>query len=285
MIDLRSDTVTAPAAEMRAAMAAAPVGDDVIDADPTVARLQEKIAELLGKECALFMPSGTMTNQVAVRLHCQSGDEVICEEGCHIFNYEQGGFAQLSQVVAHTIAGRDGIIALEQLTGFVRPDNEHAVRTRLLTLENTHNRAGGVILPIDNVRPACASGQETTDCELISTEHACSTPSSPPAFRPINGQKILIRSAFVSAKGSARRSAQHWSGQDRTGADASPPKTLRRRNAAIGHHCRRSLVRIGKQHPSTVRRSSKRPNHRRGDSVEQLAATTAGPRRYQHRHF
>lgn len=136
-------------------MAAAPVGDDVIDVDPTVDELQQMIADMLGKEAAMFMPSGTMTNQVAVRLHCRPGDEMICDEGCHIFNYEQGAFAQLSQVVARTVPGRYGVMSLEQVAGLIRPDNEHATRTRLLTLENTHNRGGGTILPYENVRQLC----------------------------------------------------------------------------------------------------------------------------------
>jgi len=103
IIDLRSDTVTRPTPAMRAAMAAAEVDDDVVGADPTVARLQERIAVMLGKEAAIYMPSGTMTNQVAVRLHCSPGDELICEEGCHIFNYEQGGYAQLSGIAARPV--------------------------------------------------------------------------------------------------------------------------------------------------------------------------------------
>ncbi len=155
MIDLRSDTVTQPCAGMRAAMAAAAVGDDVIDVDPTTARLQDRLAEMLGKECAMFMPSGTMTNQIAVRIHCQPGDEMLCEEGCHIYNYEQGGFAQLSAIIPRTIRGHYSQIGVEDLQDMIRPDNEHAVRTRLLCLENTHNRGGGVILPIDNVRSVC----------------------------------------------------------------------------------------------------------------------------------
>ena len=99
-IDLRSDTVTRPTPAMRAAMAAAEVGDDVFGDDPTVNRLQERLAEMLDKEAALYVPSGTMSNQIAVRLHCQRGDELICESQCHIFNYEQGGAAQLSGVSA-----------------------------------------------------------------------------------------------------------------------------------------------------------------------------------------
>ncbi|MBX3416715.1 MAG: low-specificity L-threonine aldolase [Pirellulaceae bacterium] len=155
MIDLRSDTVTQPCAAMRQAMANAEVGDDVIDVDPTTARLQAKIAEMLGKEAAMFMPSGTMTNQAAVRLHCQPGDEMICEEGCHIYNYEQGGFAQLSLVIPRTIRGTRSQFQVEDVADLIRPDNEHAVRTRLLSLENTHNRGGGVILPLENVQALC----------------------------------------------------------------------------------------------------------------------------------
>ncbi len=160
MIDLRSDTVTKPSTQMRQSMANAEVGDDVIDIDPTTARLQAKIAEILGKECAMFMPSGTMTNQIAVRLHCQPGDEMICEEGCHIYNYEQGGFAQLSAVIARTVKGVNSQIRLSDLRDLIRPDNEHAVRTRLLTLENTHNRGGGAILPLENVQSVCRWARE-----------------------------------------------------------------------------------------------------------------------------
>lgn len=155
MIDLRSDTVTKPTAAMRSAMAAAEVGDDVIDVDPTVDRLQRLTAELLGKEAALFMPSGTMTNQVAVRVHCRPGDELLCEAGCHIFHYEQGGFAQLSGIVAHTLVGKYGVLEPAQFEGQIRPDNEHQVRTRLVCLENTHNRGAGRVQPYDNVVEIC----------------------------------------------------------------------------------------------------------------------------------
>lgn len=154
-IDLRSDTVTVPCDAMRSAMAQAPVGDDVIDIDPTVRRLEELTAEILGTESAMFMPSGTMTNQVAVRIHCRPGDEFICEEGCHIYNYEQGAFAQLSGLVAKTIEGTAGILRLEDVEGKIRADNEHVVQTRLLCLENTHNRAGGVVQPYQIVSDLC----------------------------------------------------------------------------------------------------------------------------------
>lgn len=149
MIDLRSDTVTSPTREMRSAMAQCEVGDDVIDIDPTIDRLEKQTAKLLGKERALFVPSGTMSNQIAVRLHCRPGDEFLCEAGCHIYKYEQAGFAQLSGVVARPLSGTGGMLDVSQLT--VNPDDEHFAATRMLTLENTHNRSGGRLQDYDNV--------------------------------------------------------------------------------------------------------------------------------------
>lgn len=155
LIDLRSDTVTQPTPGMRQAMLSAAVGDDVIDIDPTVVALQSETAKLLGKEAAIFMPSGTMTNQIALRVHCSPGDEFICDSGCHIYNYEQGAFAQLSGLVAKTITGTSGLLDLEQLAGTVRPLNEHMVRTRLLCLENTHNRGAGKIYSLERTQSLC----------------------------------------------------------------------------------------------------------------------------------
>ena len=160
-IDLRSDTVTRPSPEMRAAIANAEVNDDVIDVDPTCDRLQKLTAEILGKEAALFMPSGSMTNQVGVRVHCKPGDEFICEAGCHIYNYEQGAFAQLSGVVAKTVEGKAGVLHVDQLRGLIRPENDHLVRTRLVCLENTHNRGAGKIQPHENVVAICQWAQES----------------------------------------------------------------------------------------------------------------------------
>jgi len=160
MIDLRSDTVTRPTKAMRLAMAEAEVGDDVIDVDPTTDRLQRRIAEMLGKESAIFMPSGTMTNQVGIRIHCRPGDEFICEEQCHIYYYEQGAFAQLSGVVARTVPGHSGVLSLDQLRPLIRPDNEHLVRTRLVCLENTHNRGAGRIQPYEELTRICQWAHE-----------------------------------------------------------------------------------------------------------------------------
>jgi len=156
VIDLRSDTVTKPTPGMRAAMAAAEVGDDVYHEDPTVNSLEERVADLLGTEAAVFVPSGTMSNQLAVRSHTQPGDELICEEFCHIYNWEAGAPAQLSGVTSRPVRAEYGILDLDQLRDKVRPDNEHMVRTRLVCLENTHNRGGGRIFPLDKVREISA---------------------------------------------------------------------------------------------------------------------------------
>ncbi len=154
-LDFRSDTVTRPTAGMRRAMANAEVGDDVLGDDPSVSKLQSRIAEMLGKEAALYVPSGTMSNLIGVRVHCKPGDEMICDAGCHIYNYEQAGYAQLSGIAARMVEGRRGVIEVEQLEGLIRPADAHYVRTRLLTLENTHNRGGGRIQPYDTAEAVC----------------------------------------------------------------------------------------------------------------------------------
>jgi len=136
---------------MRQAMAEAVVGDDVIDIDPTTRQLEETTAAMLGKEAALFMPSGTMTNQIGIRVHCQPGDEFLCEYQSHVYLYEQGAFAQLSQLVAHTVHGEFGVLDVEQLRPCLRMESDHSVRTRLVCLENTHNRGSGRIFPLDKM--------------------------------------------------------------------------------------------------------------------------------------
>jgi len=140
---------------MRAAMAAAEVGDDVFGDDPTVHRLQDRLAEMLGKEAAIYVPSGTMSNQIGLRLHCQRGDELICEAQCHIFNYEQGGAAQLSAISTRAVEGEFGVLRLAQVQGLVRADDPHCTPTRLVCLENTHNRGGGRVLPLASVAEIC----------------------------------------------------------------------------------------------------------------------------------
>lgn len=147
--------MTRPTLAMRAAMAEAEVGDDMVGEDPTVSALEARIAAMLGKEAALFVPSGTMSNQLGVRVHCQPGDEFLCEANCHIHNYEQGAHAQLFGIAVQPIEGDHGILRLEQLEERIRPDNDHTVRTRLVCLENTHNRGGGRIQPFEVVAEIC----------------------------------------------------------------------------------------------------------------------------------
>src|SRR6476646_7630225 len=156
VIDLRSDTVMRPTPAMRAAIQAAEVGDDVFSEDPTVNRLQERVAGLLGKEAALFVPSGTMSNQICVKAHTQPGDELLCEATCHIYNYEAGGPAVLSGVTCRTFEGDYGILDVSQLDGKIRADDQHLVRTRLVCLENTHNRGGGRVYPLEKIQAISA---------------------------------------------------------------------------------------------------------------------------------
>lgn len=146
MIDLRSDTVTKPTEAMIHAMATAEVGDDVYREDPTVNRLESIAAEILGKEAALLVTSGTQGNQVAVLTHCHNGDEVILEADSHLFYYEGGAMSALAGVQTRTIAGVRGCMTAEQVAYAIRGQNIHYPRTSLVCLENTHNRAGGAII-------------------------------------------------------------------------------------------------------------------------------------------
>jgi threonine aldolase len=151
LIDLRSDTVTRPTPAMRRAMAEAEVGDDVFGDDPTIKTLEARTAELLGKEAAIFVPSGTMSNQIAIALHTRPGDELICDARAHVYVWEAGGIARLSGVTTRTFATKNGLLSLDEIQNCIRPDDMHYVRTRLISLENTHNRAGGRVHPIESV--------------------------------------------------------------------------------------------------------------------------------------
>ncbi len=146
-VDLRSDTVTKPTPEMRRAMAEAEVGDDVFGEDPTVNRLQEMAAERLGKEACMLVASGTMGNLVSLLTHCGRGDEVILGDNAHTYNYEQGGIAALGGIHPRVVPNLpDGTMALADVEAAIRPENIHFPRTRLIAVENTHNRMGGVVL-------------------------------------------------------------------------------------------------------------------------------------------
>ncbi|QEH36900.1 L-allo-threonine aldolase [Aquisphaera giovannonii] len=150
-IDLRSDTVTRPTPEMKRAMLEAPVGDDVYGDDPSVNALEARTAELLGKEAALFVPSGTMANQIAVAVHTRPGDELLCAETSHVYVWEAGGVARHSGVTARTFPGDLGLLRLEEIEDAIRPDDIHYTRTRLVWLENTHNRGGGRVQTMESV--------------------------------------------------------------------------------------------------------------------------------------
>lgn len=151
MIDLRSDTVTKPSDAMRKAMARAEVGDDVYGEDPTVNRLQEMIAAMLGKKAALFVPSGTMANQLSIRIQTQPGQEVIVESKSHIVRYEQGAAGALSGVQLHWVTGERGLMTAEQIEAAIRPKDPYSIRTALICLENTHNAGGGTIYPLSTI--------------------------------------------------------------------------------------------------------------------------------------
>jgi threonine aldolase len=151
MIDLRTDTITRPTPAMRQAMACAEVGDMVYGEDPTVRELEERTAEILGKEAALFMPSGTMSNQVAVRSHTEHGDELIMDYKTHIHYYEVGGAAALSGVSCRMIMGERGIFTGEDVTAAVRPWNIHYPVARMVVIENTHNKGGGSVWPLETI--------------------------------------------------------------------------------------------------------------------------------------
>jgi threonine aldolase len=160
LIDLRSDTVTRPTEAMRRAMLEAPVGDDVFGEDPTVNRLEAYVADLLGKEAALYAPSGTMTNQVGVQVNTNRAEEVLLHEGSHIFVYEAGAPAMLSGVQLRTLPGENGVIDPETVRAAVRPEDVHFPRSRLLCLENTHNTSGGKVFPLEDFAAVAATAKE-----------------------------------------------------------------------------------------------------------------------------
>jgi len=159
-VDLRSDTVTRPTPAMRQAMAQAEVGDDVFADDPTINRLQEKVAELLGKEAALYVPSGSMANQTAIRAQTQPGDEIITHEDNHIFHYEAGAPAALSGCSLRLLPGGRGLFEADAVRAALRPRDSHFPQSSLIVVENTHNRGGGTCWSVDAIADIRAVADE-----------------------------------------------------------------------------------------------------------------------------
>jgi threonine aldolase len=160
MIDLRSDTVTRPTPAMREAMFAAEVGDDVYGEDPTVNRLESDAAAMFGREAALFVPTGTMGNQIAIRLHAQHGQEAVCEARAHVLDWEMGMAAAFSGCQLRPVSGERGILTWEQIRQAVGPKIYYRAQTALICIENTHNMAGGTVTPLARMREICEGAHE-----------------------------------------------------------------------------------------------------------------------------
>jgi threonine aldolase len=160
MVDLRSDTVTRPTPGMRKAMAEAEVGDDVFGEDPTINRLEARVSELLGKEAGLFVPSGTMANQIAFRILTSPGDEVLLEQDAHPFHYEAGGAAVISGLTIRLLQGQRGVLSTETVAAAVRPPNVHHAPATLLSIENTANRGGGTVISQAQCAVLCGVAKE-----------------------------------------------------------------------------------------------------------------------------
>lgn len=159
-VDLRSDTVTQPTPDMLEAMRAAPLGDDVLEGDPTIRALEAKVAALLGKQAAIFTPSGTMANLLALLSQTHRGDEVICDDQGHVYYYEGAGYAGVAGLSMRFAPADRGIIAGDAIRSVLRPSDQHFPTTRLLSIENTHNRAGGMPWSLDQVKDAAATARE-----------------------------------------------------------------------------------------------------------------------------
>ena len=207
VFDLRSDTVTRPGRAMREAMAAAAVGDDVYGEDPTVIALERRVAELLGKESALFVPSGTMSNQIALLVHTRPGDEVVIGEGAHVAFYESGAGAALAGV-QFAQAGTGGLFDAEELSAAVKPKADFHPRTSLVCLENTHNRAGGRVFPQPAVEAVVARAREhglSTHLDGARLWHAALATGSSEAelARPFDTVSVCFSKGLGAPVGSA----------------------------------------------------------------------------------
>jgi threonine aldolase len=158
-IDFRSDTITQPTSAMREVMARAAVGDDVFGDDPTVRKLEERVAAFLGKEAAVFVPSGTMSNQIALRAHTEPGDEILVDANAHLYYYEAGAPAALAGLMCRCLPGVRGIFTAADVEAALRPSDQHFAPTKLVCVENTHNRGGGSIWPLERIEEVAAAAR------------------------------------------------------------------------------------------------------------------------------
>lgn len=181
LIDLRSDTVTQPSPAMRRAMMEAEVGDDVYGEDPTVNRLEQRAAEIFQREAAIFVPTGTMGNQIAVKIHTRPGQEIICEERAHVWNYEMAMIAAFSGCTPRPIAAEGGVMTWDQIRRRIAPSTYYIAQTGLISLENTHNMAGGTVLPTEVVDEICEGA------------HAAGLPVHMDGARIFNASVVLDR--------------------------------------------------------------------------------------------
>ena len=206
-IDLRSDTVTKPSPEMRQAMATAEVGDDVFGDDPTVNELERYVAALFEREAALYVPSGTMGNQICLKAHAQPGWELLCERECHVVNYEVAGPVVHAGLLVNLLTTERGMVTAEMVRANVRPINLHCPLTKLVTLENTHNRHGGTILPQDEilkVREVCDEFGLILhlDGARIWNAHVATGMSLPELTRPFDSVLVCLSKGLGAPVGS-----------------------------------------------------------------------------------
>jgi len=206
-IDLRSDTVTRPSAAMRDAIFTAEVGDDVFGDDPTVNELQEYVARLFDKEASLYVPSGTMGNQICLRVHSEPGWELLCDRDCHVVNYEAAGPAIHSSLLVNMLTTPRGMVTAEMVRSHVRPVNVHNPRTRLVELENTHNRHGGTVLPQDEILKVRAVCDEHNlilhlDGARIWNAHAASGLSLAELTAPFDSVSVCLSKGLGAPVGS-----------------------------------------------------------------------------------
>ena len=243
MIDLRSDTVTKPTPAMREAMAQAEVGDDVFGDDPTVKELEARHGRPAWQGSRPFVPSGTMANQLAIRGHTEPGDEILVEANAHLYYYESGAPAALSGVMCRCINGQRGIFTGADVEAALRPADQHFPRTRLVCIENTHNRGGGKIWPIEQIQ------RRGRHCQAA---RVAAAPGRRPAVERVRGYRhsgARIRRALrhrqrlllQGSRSTGRLRSGRTAGIHR--ARPAVPEDVRRRDAAGGHHRRRRALR------------------------------------------